>query len=355
MTIKGIAGILREIKYFKSVMREYGDSLVRGKYHIHPVFRAISLYDPDIGKAAREYFDKYKPARGVRIASHCLNKIGFLHNKNKQSTEEYEAIYTANNYDVIREVKLFSFRRKKVLTVCTSNDEQEKQIHLFELLSGAYNMPRVKRGYKYPNCLEISMITMKDGDELNALRSIADCTAKYNTAVNNYLRISVKKLVELSLDCEDASHLEMLIGKIDSSFYDLPIPLCLQHGDLSKDNLIYGECDGKTDFWWIDWEHVGERIFFYDYFFYIVHSAMFYDMRALQRFVKGESDEFLGALFAQFGLEYCKDKRFNYLLIFMVAFFKERLSTKASYPLRDKYYRLVEDMELFVRGEKDEA
>ena len=106
---------------------------------------------------------------------------------------------------------------------------------------------------------------------------------------------------------------------------DIAIPLSLQHGDLSKDNLLYGECDGKKDFWWIDWEHADERVFFYDYFFYITNSAIYYDTLAYEHYMSGEADEDLKCFFDHFGLKYTPERKKDYFLIFSVVFLKERV------------------------------
>ena len=58
-------------------------------------------------------------------------------------------------------------------------------------------------------------------------------------------------------------------------------------------------CEGKRDFWWIDWEHAGERIFFYDYFFYILHSALYFGREPFEAYLGGEGDEELSALFRE--------------------------------------------------------
>lgn len=67
--------------------------------------------------------------------------------------------------------------------------------------------------------------------------------------------------------------LSELVSGIDESLFDLSVPLCMQHGDLSQDNLIYGKSEGITRYWWIDWEHDDNRVFFYDVFFYMLNAA----------------------------------------------------------------------------------
>ena len=68
-----------------------------------------------------------------------------------------------------------------------------------------------------------------------------------------------------------------------------------------------------------------ERIFFYDYFFYIINSAIYYDTKAYECYMSGEADENLKDLFSHFGLEFDSKKRRDYFLLFAVAFLKERV------------------------------
>ena len=127
------------------------------------------------------------------------------------------------------------------------------------------------------------------------------------------------------------------------------IPICVQHGDLSKENLIFGECEGKLDFWWIDWEHIGERAFFYDYFFYIINSSLYYDMNAYKSYISGEADDSLRKMFAHFALEFNSEDRFNYFLLFTIPFLKERVCSKGGLPVLKTYYNLIEAMEAMLK------
>ena len=344
MKIKSVLNIFREIRYMKSVLKAYSDRLSAGKYVLFDGFRAMALNDSQTLTHAHSYFDK--PGINPRMASVArkLNKMGYYTNKNKRSTAEYEAFYTANNYDKCREVKLFSFRNQKILTICTSASEAEKQISQYKLYSKAYSMPTVKKNESYPNAFEISMISLKDfpGNVL-ALNSISQSTVRFYPATNNLARMPARELIK---HVYNNSEIDLLLGelcsKIDPSVLDLEIPLCVQHGDLSKDNLLYGECDGKIDFWWIDWEHAKERPFFYDYFFYIINSALYYDVGAYEYYMNGGADQDMEMFFKHFGLSFDKEKRKDYFLIFAVYFLKERVCDFGRVAALKKYCEFIQ-------------
>ncbi len=355
MKIKTVFKILNEIRYIRSVLKCYSGSLACGKYYQHNSFCALSLDSPDIRKKSHLYFDKNDAGKRMISIAEKINSIGFFRNKNKNSDEEYEGFYIANNYDKIREVKLFSFRNNKILTICTSEEEAEKQIAQYNLLSTAYRMPKVIKNGKYNNSFEIAMVSLKEmGSESLALDNIALSTVANNESIHALNKVAAKEFFDFDYESEINAYLQRIVDKIDPLLIDIQLPLCIQHGDLSKENLIYGECDGVTDFWWIDWEHIGERVFFYDYYFYIVNSSFYYDMKAFESYINGEGDDRLKDFFLHFGVDFDKRKKLDYLLIFLVAFLKERICSKSGLPVLKKYYELVEKMEIYAKGEKND-
>ena len=327
MKIKSAVEIIKEIHYLRSLMKRYGDSLARGKYYLFDSFRSMSLDSAETKNVANVYFGRAKSTKRKMNIAKLLNKYGCFRNKNRKTTSEYEALYSANNFDKKREIKLFSFKNKRILTICTSQEEFEKQILHYNILKQAYNMPKVEPQNKYQDSYEISMISIEEfpGD-LEALNHIIHSTIAFNPILSGLSKVSVEKMIDFTCDdVETENLLNSISTKINDKFLKCEMPLCLQHGDLSKDNLIYGESDGKTDFWWIDWEHAKNRVFFYDYFFYIINSAVYLDKKAFYSYINGDCDALLIEFFSHFGLEYFKENRIDYLLIFFVVFLKERV------------------------------
>ena len=288
---------------------------------------------------------------------HYFNKcqliIYFFKNKNKRSTEDYEAVYIANNHDEIREIKLFSFIRRKILTVCTSSAEMDKQICQYNDFGKAYNMPRVTRSDKYDNSFEISMVTATSfQDETLALSNIAQSTMAYNPSLEMLKIESAEKVMSLSYENEEVNvYMKKIADKISCVVSKMQVPHCMQHGDLSKNNLLYGECDGRIGFWWIDWEHAEERPFFYDCFFYIVHSAFYGNRDAFKCYIKGGADAIFEEFFEHFGLKYEKQYRFEYLMLYFMYFLNERVCFVSGLPTIKKYYELIESMEVELKNE----
>lgn len=345
MKLKSAFRILNEIKYVKSVLKQYGHILARGRYYQHNCFRALSLDTPFIREKSQLYFNKGNSGKIMLRIIKVLRRVGYFTNRNKKSTGEYDGFYIANNYNKVREVKLFSFKNDRILTVCVGREEAKKQLAEYKQFGGAYNMPRVQKDERFETSFEISMVKLKKYEsESLAFENICASTATYNSKTEELQRITVKELINFSYDDEQNVYLKKIADKIDKKLLEIKIPLCTQHGDLSKDNLIYGDCDGKTDFWWIDWEHVEKRVFFYDLFFYMINPALYGDKAPFETYINGEADEVLQKFFAHFGTEFEKDKRFDYFLIFTLPFLKERVCPIGGLPILKRYYALIEEL-----------
>ena len=334
MNFKGIRRTVHELLYFKKIIKQYGAQLLPGNYYLFPSMRAIAADNPDSMECAKLYFEKKKAASKATALITKLNQSSFYHNRQKSDLEKYEAVYVANNYDKVREIKLFSFQRKQILTICTSAQICRQQLEEFQQLHSYFSMPGLaaqpdnERGYT------ISMVSLLPRpEEKQALENIATCCSAYHVAHPAQTNsLPVCHILDFSYDDPTlVQPLADLANRINNTAKQLQIPLCLQHGDLSRDNLIYGNCDEKDDFWWIDWEHARPRLFFYDYFFYILNTAVYFkDTTALQNYLQGDYDRHLSEFFEKFSMDYDPHLRKDYFLIFAVVFLKERVGDRGN-------------------------
>ena len=109
MNIKNLRHILHEMRHFKRLVKKYGKSLYEGRYRLFPSMRAIVLERKESIEQAKPYFDKKIGASKKTALISKANALGYYRNRKRGDGEKYEAIYAANNYDKIREIKLFSF------------------------------------------------------------------------------------------------------------------------------------------------------------------------------------------------------------------------------------------------------
>lgn len=348
--IKQVYRVLHEVRYFKRIIKTYAQSLFPGRYYLYPSLRAIALNRPESRQRADAYFVKNtQPGKLVQMMSR-LNETNYYCNRQDSQLEKYEAVYSANNYDKIREIKLFSFTRKEILTVCTCEEDRQKQLAEYEKLHAYFKMPRLERQNLYAHSYKIAMVELLDRPrEQRALKAIADCTGAYHVAHSvEEKTASVRDITALSYEkqaCNDL--LAKLVEEIAPDLLDMGFPLCFQHGDLSRDNLIYGICEGTEDFWWIDWEHARARLFFYDYFFYILNTAVYFqDTTALRAYLDGDCDGDLQVFFAAFGLTYEPEYRKSYFLLFAIAFLKERVCDRGNMDALNMYCDFINKMVL---------
>lgn len=334
------------------MISKYEDALVPGRYQLLDNFRSVFLMDPMIQQKAEMYFPKGVPSKIRCYMAEVLNKISFFNTGKHSSKGEYEALYIANNYDKIREVKLFSFSKKRVLAICTSYADMTKQLQEYACFGNVYMMPRVAENIEFENALDVSMIDRLEfpGDE-QALTTIAVTTANYNQNARALLREPVKGLISFFYEDETINTcLTNLSKDVHKDILDLELPLCIQHGDLSKDNLIFGESEGETAFWWIDWEHVRERVFFYDYFFYVFNSALYEDTGAFNCYISGRNDTTLKAFFLHMGLIFDPNKKWDYFLVFCIVFLKERVCNLGNVSVLIRYCELIEKLKATSDG-----
>lgn len=339
--------LIQQAKYMKMAMKRYKNFLLPGRYWLYDSLRAICLEDPQFQEKAKNYFhpmSDYSP-RKAQIAK-LLNKIHYFCNHLRAPHGQYQAIYVANNYDKIRETKLFSFTQNKILIICTCAQDMNRQLQDYAMFGDAYKMPKIRQYDELKNALEVSMIDRREfpGDAV-ALSAIAEATVAYNShPTSSLLYKPVKEYIAFFYEDERIQSLMMeLADGLNDDILNDQLPLCMQHGDLSKDNLIYGECDQEKAFWWIDWEHAGERIFFYDYFFYILNSMRYGDPGAYTCYINGGNDDVLKTYFSHFGLVFDPDKRWDYFMVYTICFLKERVCDKGYSHALERYCSLIKN------------
>lgn len=326
MHLKTIKRYFTQIRFVKKTFKKYKNLLCKGKYELLPCMRIILLKDDEIKELGTKYFGSMTGSKTSTRISNLVNKFFALRNK-KSKKDLYQAIYIANNYDKEREIKLFSFNQKEILTICTDEQSCNKQISQYETLRKFFGMPKVSQYNEIEHAYKISMVdVLSHPSDDEAIKNIVDCMMKYHKQ-NDSNVISISEILNFNDENEEAKKMLLEIASyLTPNILDKKIATCLQHGDLSRDNLIYGTCEESTGFWWIDWEHLRERIFFYDFFFYMLNTAIYFeDKNALNSYLSGKYDENMFDWFKQFGSEYDDNCRKDYFIVFAIDFLKQRV------------------------------
>ena len=78
MKIRSAFSVYKEIRYLKSIIKAYGDSLVQGKYYLFGCFRSMSLADAEVMPLASSYLDKQALSDRKAAIACKLNRIHFF-------------------------------------------------------------------------------------------------------------------------------------------------------------------------------------------------------------------------------------------------------------------------------------
>lgn len=340
MKVRSFFRIYNKMKYFRKIFKRYKRILAPGTYHLYPCMRAIALQDDEILEKTDKYFANMNSQYIYQKIAKIMNFVGGFKNK-RSMCFEYQAMYVANNYENDREVKLFSLNNKKILTICSSKKTKDTQLNLYEKLYKIYHLPLVTPSKEYKNSYLIDMVDLMSIQNHDlAVIEICECTKKL---IGFHFYKKINELLKFSYEDERLQKiLELIKGRISEEVLNQTITICIQHGDLSSENLIYGKSNERVGYWWIDWEHIKERVFFYDLFFYMLHSAFYFDNSLiLEDFFDGKYDLMLNELFLKFGQFY--DSRFknDYFAVFLILFLRERVCETGKYETLEKYYNYV--------------
>ena len=125
--------------------------------------------------------------------------------------------YIANNYDKEREIKLFSFNQKEILTICTDEQSCNKQISQYETLHKFFGMPRVSQYNEIEHAYKISMVDVlsRPSDD-EAIKDIVDCMMKYRKQ-NDSNVISISEILNFESFCLRYFIMQSTISLIASS------------------------------------------------------------------------------------------------------------------------------------------
>jgi hypothetical protein len=147
-------------------------------------------------------------------------------------------------------------------------------------------------------------------------KEYCDSEIMFKHILNDYMYYfsRIKCDVNLDLDLMELNMFCQKIGKI-KDFQLLTENLvgrktCIVHGDLWRSNIINN--GGKL--YYLDFEAVGKRIFYYDLLYYIIHDfIVMNDSILLRNYMGGKYDSDFEKLFNIVGIQYCAEYKIIYL------------------------------------------
>ncbi len=341
--------IIRKIKYANEVFRANKEYLMPGKYILQDSCRVFCHQKAVCREESFIHAEGYGTA--VKAIVWILNILGFFSVPSRsggRAAHHCSMIYIANNHDKIREIKLFDFVQDQVLVFPASEQAREEKKTVFHVLHNVFPMPRVAdfndaRRFSYTETLIRKAPCPEDADPFCAICQAHIRQAGQLTSVPDALKDFMERPYDdQTQNQETADFQRELAQKVSREVMTIKDGLAIQHGDLSINNILYGSADGRRTFFWIDWEHINYRPFYYDAFFLMVNSAVCEDDDGFTKaYLAGTYDTALKNLFQAYGHSYLPEKRREYLYLFMLDFVAERLCRKVSISALSRYRKYV--------------
>ena len=313
-------------RLFKFV--HYSKYLVAGKYCFSPELKIFILHQ-------KKEIDFCSNILNTKIKKTCLpltfllRILNFLFSNKKYGSILLFSNSTAKSLPV--SYKFFNLDKNSVTTIYESHSK-------FRMDINAYN--QFSMYFKVPQILVIDEKMMLLAEKLILPTSDSRCkhkTTTYKTIINTYInyyknsnRHSILATPQMYLTEAKRKGMNDRWCKFFASklkpYADTFVPIYFQHGDLSSYNIIIE--DGTNEIYFIDYEHQGNYVFFYDVFWYMQNLARQDNVyNIVEDYIKGVFDKEFHDLFKAVNLEFCRSLKEIYYIIFVLEMYNNRLFT----------------------------
>lgn len=310
--------LLKKNKRAKMFLHQNVDLLMNGIYRINK--SQTQIYE--IGykrfasfEAQYQYgsikANNTKKQRILTLINHLLCKKSFkVQTKDKIFEGQLLCITTMNN-----NIKVFDTEKRKLISVYEDESFFNRLVDNRNYWSQYFRVPDyvVKRG-KY-NIIEEDILQKKNFNSCDILPLLIDDYIQYF----NKVELSKDIIIDgdkLNKFCQLISiNEEEFLSYLNSSEYRE----CVVHGDLWRSNIIY---TGEKWFY-IDFENVGTRVFYYDILLYIYIDWILGDESLMERFFNGELDNLFSSLYSGINMNYDPSKKRVMFITFLYFFYLE--------------------------------
>lgn len=249
-----------------------------------------------------------------RIIRDIVGRLLAISNTKVSDQGQGSLIMITRNNDI----RIFDFVQNKILVLLSNEDKFWMLYNNYKKFSRYFLIPRIQFdtvGLKYTEeYLDFKPFELWNKKEKGGvLWNIFTIYKKYYRDINKKYKINNSTTEQLFFEFEkNVKHKKLvsLVNDILSRAIDNVNywPLMTQHGDLGYYNiLLYNE---KCYF--IDWEDSDQYIFYYDIFNY------FYTSKNIGYYFEGLIDDELDVLFSIFNLDYNRNNKLYYFIIFLM-------------------------------------
>lgn len=304
--------------------------------------------------------NNYSINRLNRLAARILKKIFYrkgitIHEQDKHMNEFSGTVYlpvrSTNGYS---DKKIFDLMSNRVLSIFTDEKDYRAVIDNYEYFRNYFPMPAIL-WTNDKNLLimeELIFFEPKSAwvkeDLLYVMEDIFDRYFAYFNVRKNGIH-SFIILSDLLDSLSESDEISFITSKINSELLYLKFPLLKLHGDLWTSNILLTKGSEKCHIHYIDWEWSNEFLFFYDLFMIMWNEVVInHNYHYIKKYAEGEYDYNFVRMFSLFNMTFQSQYRLDYLNIFFLNFFKEKmiyLDKKNKIYMIKKYKRLLEKID----------
>ena len=217
-----------------------------------------------------------------------------------------------------QEFKVFDFKYKKVLTVFNEGEKCQRVFNNREIWSKCFKTVEFEL-FKNKKAIEEKMITRVPCVSTKLFTLILEDYSKYLPEAKHYPSGAYEK-DDLLYFCKSIGR-ESDFMKLDEYINSEEYVLCMAHGDLWYSNVMMTE----EGMYYLDFENICPRIFYYDLIFFIVGDFLFLRNDALlTAYRNGDYDQAFDALFNAVGLKYNPGVKTFYIEIVFFLLYLEK-------------------------------
>lgn len=312
---------ISERTVLKKIIKDNQKFLMPGKYRVTATNGKKIIYLNDnltenFLKNNVMHLSKQKPAYLKVIIKGVVRNLLTISNSKNMSSEDFKGslLMITRNHDI----RIFDFMEKRSLVILTNKAKLRKLYSNYEEFSKYFSIPKTcfnleKLSYteEYLEFTPYNLWGLSDKERV--VKEIFSSYKKYFEATKKIKKSATLKTEHLFYEFQkkvDHRSLVNLIREIliKTTHNETRWPLVNQHGDLGYHNILLS----KSNCYIIDWEDSNEYVFFYDILNY------FYTSRNMDCYFRGEIDDKLSELFQIFNMDYDRESRMLYFIVFIM-------------------------------------
>lgn len=311
---------LNRVKMIKLAMRRlkcffnYSNYIRRGTYLTTHNLKGYYLNSSEIEKFVQSHLSFIWSKKPLRV----------LNFRNKNGSGD---ILLFSNTEVEKKpasIKVFHIAEGYVETIYNDVNKMEQDLEGYHKFSSHFKTPQLLRIDETSHTIKEEIILGSATEKIGSVEKnqfYKNIILYYSEYFAKNSCTGVLTYFDLISRCEETGMPKNIIKIMRNGNTDEMFPCYFLHGDLSPTNVL--EKKGNPVF--IDFEHCGSQIFFYDSFWYIKdYFTQFCDSTLLENYMKGEFDTQYRLMFDAVSLQYKTDHRKKYIYAFLMCMYLER-------------------------------